>query len=328
MAHLRRKIANHGLDQAAKYIVENAAECYAVMLDGPDKYTKVGNTRFGGDPDLPVGFQWPCDGDRDAPETRFSNFVAQINFAELPPLQGGSPLPRQGILYIFVKSMEGEAERVILDTLYFDGHPSSLTRVPSPDSERLQNEYLVDLRPQEIRAVPAVSLPNYRRDFRKAIQTLTEEDEVDVETRRIELLCDLQAKGQIGQILGFANAGDERENLYRQFYLARIGKRRLIYNDYWDSMQEYEADIEDWRQRGELGWVKGHEAMREGVTWLVDNREKIAKGVSEWLLLCQIESNREMDFWINDADPLYTFIRHEDLANRDFSCMAAEVTQA
>jgi uncharacterized protein YwqG len=67
--------------------------------------------------------------------------------------------------------------------------------------------------------------------------------------------------------------------------------------------------------------------MREGVTWLVENRDMIARSVTEWRLLLRIDSNAQMDFWINDADPLYSFIRHEDLARRDFSDIAGEVTQ-
>ncbi len=34
-----------------------------------------------------------------------------------------------------------------------------------------------------------------------------------------------------------------------------------------------------------------------------------------------------MNLTINDADPLYVFIRNEDLAKRDFSDLAGEVTQ-
>lgn len=67
--------------------------------------------------------------------------------------------------------------------------------------------------------------------------------------------------------------------------------------------------------------------MRGGVTWLVDNREMIARGTAEWRLLLRIDSNAEMDFWINDADPLYCFIRDADLARCDFSNLAGEVTQ-
>ena len=48
---------------------------------------------------------------------------------------------------------------------------------------------------------------------------------------------------------------------------------------------------------------------------------------AQWCMLFQIYSNQQMQLLINDADPLYVFIRNEDLANRNFQNLAGEVTQ-
>jgi uncharacterized protein YwqG len=324
LAELDAAIARRHLSDVAEEIRNNATECYAMVALADDDYSELGNTRFGGDPDLPDGLGWPVDPDREEPT--FSNFIAQINFAELPQLSMSSGLPSRGILYLFVRYMECAAEPVVLDSLYFDGPTDLLARRRSPGPESLCDEYLVDLIPQRIRAVPAVSLANFRKQFRQYIEENTQEiDGEDGNLRRIYLDSDLRREGQIGQLLGYANAGDERENLYRQVVLARLGKRSLVYNDYWDSMQEYEAYIETWRTNKQL--VNMYQGMREGVEWLTSNRDMISDSVNQLRLLFQLDSNSQMNLNINDADPLYVFIKDGDLARRDFSNLAGEVTQ-
>jgi uncharacterized protein YwqG len=91
---LHEKISKCQLEGIADFIIENAVECYSMTVAAREDYSTVGNTRFGGDPDLPRSYSWPCDGSPEDPISRFCNFIAQINFAELPPLTAGSPLPR------------------------------------------------------------------------------------------------------------------------------------------------------------------------------------------------------------------------------------------
>lgn len=317
-------ITRHHLDSVADEIRGNAEACYAMVTTGQDDYSTVGGTRFGGDPDLPAGATWPTDPDKDKPT--YSNFIAQINFAELPPLSESTGLPSSGILYLFVRYMDAASEPVILDSLYFDGPIETLARRSVPDTTALCDEYLVNLIPQRIQAVPAVSLANYREHLRKYVDEHTQKvDGADGGDRFHHLMADMRRKDQIGQVLGFANAGDESENLYRQVALGRLGKRNLIYADYWPTMQAYDAYIEKYRHDERS--MKYHEAMRDGVQWLISNREMIANVVDQWCLLFRIDSNLPMELNMNDADPLYVFIQQADLARADFSDLAGEVTQ-
>jgi len=295
-----------------------------LIATGKDDYSSVGNTRFGGDPDLPKGVEWPTI--PDAVARRYSNFIAQINFGEIPRFPNDDVFPTSGLLYVFVRYMESAAEPVVLDAVFFDGDVSALHRHDSPRGDSLCVECLVDLVPQRITAIPAISIASFRRSFRRYVEDNTEDvNGEDGEIRRINLESDLARDGQIGQFLGFANAGDERENLYRQLVLARLGKRQLVYNDYWESMPEYEAYIEQWKNNEQL--VKEYRGMREGVMWLTSHRELISRHVDEWRLLFRLNSNMAMNLNINDADPLYVFIRHEDFGNRNFSNLAGAVTQ-
>jgi Domain of unknown function (DUF1963) len=58
----------------------------------------LGQSKVGGKPDLPSGFEWPCEGDDDdAP----LGFVAQLNLAELRSADLGKQLPATGMLWVF-----------------------------------------------------------------------------------------------------------------------------------------------------------------------------------------------------------------------------------
>jgi uncharacterized protein YwqG len=320
LARLKAEIARHRLEGAADLILRCASECYAMEVVAEDDYRRVGGTRFGGDPDLPAGFDWPSAVGPGGRDRRYSNFVAQIDFAELPPLAAGSPLPRSGLLYLFVRSMESAADPVLLDAHFFDGARRSLRRVPSPDADELADEYLADLIPHRVRAVPAVSLPFYSKAFRAALEDGRDFHWHDLDPE--------PARGpRVGQLLGYANARDVRQNLYRHVVLGRLGRRELIYNDYWSSVGEYEAYIREWAGKGEKDLVTMYEEMRPGVTWLVDRREEIGRAEAEWRLLFRLDSNAPMNLSINDADPLYAFVRQGELAAGRFGDLAGEVTQ-
>jgi uncharacterized protein YwqG len=321
---LNHLIIHHKLDAVADEIRKNTAECFALVVDERDDYSRLGNTRLGGEPDLPVGVDWPFVEDNG--ERRFANFVAQINFAELPRSIDDQSLPESGILYLFVRYMESASEPVVMDSIFYDGDMATLARRESPAYDELCDEYLVDLIPQKIKAVPAISLASYRKNFQRYVeQHAGKVGGKDGESRRYELQSALHLEGQIAQLLGFANAGDERENLYRKLVLAKMGKRRLVNRDYWDSMDEYEAYIQQFNYDAKM--VQFYERMREGVIWLTTNGAAIQQAVDEWRLLLRIDSNFAMNLNINDADPLYVFIRHEDLANRNFWNLVGEVTQ-
>lgn len=83
-----------------------------------------GATRFGGWPDLPASVEYPRD-----EEGGLYTFMAQLNLAELAPLQ--NYLPRQGWLYFFMAD-DQEIEGPVVS--YFPGSVQELLPfVPEPD---------------------------------------------------------------------------------------------------------------------------------------------------------------------------------------------------
>jgi hypothetical protein len=64
------------------------------------------------------------------------------------------------------------------------------------------------------------------------------------------------------------------------------------------------------------------------VRWILANRERIAAEAARWQVLLKVESNHPMDLWVNDADPVFVFIRTDDLKAGDFSRLRAVATQS
>jgi len=324
---LNSAIANHRLEAVASQIKSNASECWALVASQRDDYSLVGNTRFGGEPDLPVGVEWPTHlfNTRYCNERKNSNFIAQINFSEMPQLPNEDILPTSGLLYIFINYMEAASDPVLLHGIYFDGDFSTLKRHQTPPLESLCNDHLGALVPQSITTVPSVSVATHHESFLQQVDDNTDTyDYADGDMRLIELGYDLDRNqnGQIGQLLGFANSGDYQDKLYRNVVLEQLGKRNIMY---WDSIDKYDAFVEKFKP-GELS-TDSVQRNREDIEWLMSNRELFSSHIDQWRLLFRIDSNSAMNLSINDSDPLYVFIRNEDLANKNFSNLAGEVTQ-
>jgi uncharacterized protein YwqG len=178
---LRQKIAEQGwsnlADSVVELIVENVTECVALALDGPEDYTRTGNSRYGGVPDLPPDLEWP----RSARGNRFE-FLVQIALSEVPqPV--GSVLPDRGILYCFVEEYESLAEGVC-HILYSDADPATLKRCPIPESEEereqegfgLYESYYGTNKPHKLKAQVALDLADWYSPGYEAIIEAIEAD--------------------------------------------------------------------------------------------------------------------------------------------------------
>jgi uncharacterized protein YwqG len=320
---LDARIAAQGLERVSALIHQRAAPCYAVVVQSAEDYARVGNSRLGGLPDLPVEVAWPTAMNvTDRRKTCSAAFLGQINFAELPPLGSPSPLPATGLLQVFVPYIESAGEPVPVSPVFSPGNAALRRRSP-PRGSVLCDEYLDGLTPVRVRFVPWVSLPHYDHNFAEEVEGGVGGGP-EACLRRIDLAQSLRHPGQIGQVLGYANAGDENQNLYRQISLTRMGQRARMYADHWDSMEAYEHTL---TESAGTPFLESQQQMRPGVEWLMAHRDEIAAEAAEWRLLLQVDSNQEMNLMINDADPLYVFIRDADLARSDFGDLAGEVTQ-
>jgi len=327
---LNAKIDEHSLGAARELIFAKSIECIAVSSIGADDYSETGNSRFGGDPDLPEGFEWPKALDYQRKEKSL-NFICQINFADLPKLEGRETLPESGLLSLFLQFMESAAEPVEVVAFMLDAD-AGLVRRPSPSEDDLIDEYMVELTPNRVAFTPTIDCDAFDRKFRKELIEVCRADDTkngrepsdDWLDNLMSMTLELPGPG-FAYMYGFANTYDIEDELLRQVALSQLGLRQHQFSDYWESMEDYEATIERYRDNESM--LKMYQGMRVGVEELLEKATDIESMTSRWRHFLTITSNREMQLNINDADPMYVFVEKQRLDVGDFGKLACEVTQ-
>lgn len=85
------------------------------------------------------------------------------------------------------------------------------------------------------------------------------------------------------------------------------------------------------------GWIAGAAFRRlvaEGrkwriaVRWILENRDRIDAEIDQWHSLIWINSNRQMDLWINDADPVYFLAKADQDGKLDLARVHVGATQS
>lgn len=107
---IERRITEFELDKFKEPILRRATLGIAVTTVAPDDYSIVGNTRFGGHPDLPVEMEYPMD------DGLYQNFLCQINLLDIAHLR--HDLPKEGMLYFFMIDSE-IASDVNINVFYY-----------------------------------------------------------------------------------------------------------------------------------------------------------------------------------------------------------------
>lgn len=95
--HLQQLFAACALEKYWTTVSPLVSPGVAVNLTPADEALfTVGESKVGGQPDLPDYYEWPKD-EKGKP----LSFIAQFNLAELAPFEKENILPRQGMLYFF-----------------------------------------------------------------------------------------------------------------------------------------------------------------------------------------------------------------------------------
>lgn len=134
--------------------VEQALKAICINPIKPDDYSKIGNTRFGGMPDMPKGQLYPTfSNEHDEDEFCHFIFFAQLNCEELAPLQ--NYLPRRGMLYFYAEGEEDFNCRVMY-------HPNTeqLQSAKSLADIEINNGYIDEpYTPYAVECQPMVAIP-------------------------------------------------------------------------------------------------------------------------------------------------------------------------
>lgn len=313
MDDVEAMIVRGGFEPAAGIVRERVLPCLHVMADG-EAGGALGATRFGGLPDLPEGTVWPAalDGER-------LMFLAQLDLAEVARRGGASALPGEGLLSIFAGDLQGAPETGAAAMLTPAGTP--LVRMQAPDGHEA-------LKPVAVRFEAGLTLPCGEHLFEDAVEAAAPECEFDV--LHDAAFAREMAEGPdrlIGQILGHAMTTlDDLHAWLAIRELGQAGKYNLLIWETWEAWEDAKK-MEHKPKRGKAyhPWSAEDD---ETVRWTLANRERIAAEAARWQVLLKVESNHPMDLWVNDANPVYVFIRSDDLKAGDFSRLRVAATQS
>jgi uncharacterized protein YwqG len=294
---LRRLIAKHALTPVEDAIVEEAAECSLLVRGSREDYAAVGNSRYGGVPDLPPSIPWPrnCES--------YLNFLMQVNLRDVPTITG-SPLPKSGMLYFFLDCDEDGSD-VAAQVRFFKGSQTSLRKATAPPNEMLCEPYYRNLMPHKIKNDCRIDVPNVGSHLFNQVRQSAEMNvtgdagdrlfQLSNEARRkTSALENIRNSRDVGQLLGCVPWSDEGADLREYAVLKSIGKSAYISDS----------------------------------TYMKRDQKKLRAGAVDWRLLWRIRSNLRVGISIHDAGEFNILITIADLKNRDFSKVYVEVESA
>ena len=310
MAELDSLIERTGHTGSASQIRAVARPCLHLFEAGTGESAPLGETRFGGVPDLPVGSDWPRD-----PEGAPLRFYAQIALRELDRTAIAEALPETGMLSFFAGDLQTESIPV---KVMLTPQGIELGRHRSPADH---DPDIGTLNPVSARFEPGLSFPDFDANWTEAIEHDNPDGDLDALNEGF-----LPPFPVLGQLLGYApwSQDDLRAQLHFSD-IGRPGQERLLIFQNWADWEQGKA-IES-RLRGGMIYRPWSARDDDNVRWILDHREAITDGVNRWRSLLTIESNKAMNLWINDANAIYFFIDRDDLRAGDFTRVRALTTQ-
>lgn len=156
-------IHEHGLSEYQDEILASARPAIFMRL-GKAEPGQVGQSRIGGEPDLPASIPWLKDDSLDM----YFRFLMQINLAELPDFPE-NPFPRQGMIYLFVIDYEQDANQLV----FYTG-TELLQPTPLPNDREFCNDWCVDLVPHRLTFHLSPDIPRWSsEDYNLLCEKLT-----------------------------------------------------------------------------------------------------------------------------------------------------------
>ena len=151
---LDQLIEKHQLEEYKKDIYSLSKETILINSSLEEDYSELGNTRFGGVPDLPFGIEWPKSKYQDVLLT----FLCQINLSDIKLEK--SVLPTEGILYYFLGDVD-DSEDIENKVLFYDGDLSNLKKHPEMNRENFFEDYYLETKPHKGEVIYSLTLPDF-----------------------------------------------------------------------------------------------------------------------------------------------------------------------
>lgn len=292
-------IKENKLEDIRDLLYKYAEPCIEICVEEEENYTKVGNSRIGGYPDLPSNIQWPCE------EDEYYTFIAQINLSELPQ-NVVEELPKEGILYFFL-GIDEPSYDIEHKVFYYNGDITKLEKTMPPKGKE---EVCFDEREFiscKVSFNPQISIKIDSEASEKIFQ-----DYIEI----YEILC-----CSSDTIWGQADA---KRDAY--FYRNELGS--LMFNHY-KSIEELMKEIEEKRTDGneEYAQILEGEVLPKLIHYN-KNKELHEKGIEEWHSLLKLSSLDEVGMCWWDAGDLEFLINKTDLKNLNFTNTYADIASS
>lgn len=306
-----------GLENAREAILRHAKPCFHMIAGKPAAGAPLGGTRLGGAPDLAAGTAWPRG------DYGYCGFLGQLDLADVRTRTGCLDLPAEGLLSLFVDYIESAGDPVPVRAILTPAG-TALERLAAPEGEEAYGAYVNRLKPVSIEAFrPGVTVPVMGLDLHATVEALAPDGDFE----RLQDAVSQQPTGAIGRLLGqgFDHDGSDLRLALHARQIGREGLERFAFIKDWDEWLSLKR-IESRLRNGTIyrPWTDDQD---DQVRYFLDNRDAFFAGADALRLLVLIESNRAMDMWINDADPIFLFIPAANLAKGDFTVLFGAVTQ-
>lgn len=267
----------------------------------PEDYLKIGNTRIGGNPDLPKHMDYPSN------EFGYYNLLIQLNFNELEEII--EPLPSTGILYLF----QGEEDSNDYITYYFDGDLEDLElKYPPKDKENLNSAHI----DEQFKGVKVKYQLNYFYGY-FFLEELKK--------------FNLEAYEEFQQVVGFESAQilGYSPNGSLSAYRVLNGFSHLEYTVLSDSLgfgEEYNRQFEVLISEAEKLLQKDNDNDKKELLEYYnqlksydENKEYHFENVKNAILLLSIPSLEKCGMIWSDYHTLYLHLMKEDIKNLNFN---------
>ncbi|MCT4580450.1 MAG: DUF1963 domain-containing protein [Flavobacteriales bacterium] len=269
------------LEKHQKALELLALKAVCINTTEADNYSQIGNTRFGGLPDLPLGENYPSWHYQYDEETTDYHliFIGQLNCEELAPYQ--DYLPRTGMLYFYLQDEESFNCKVI----YHPKHELQ-SALNLKEQELTFYDSIEPYHPFRVKLSSFVALPSFYSDeYWYQFVNAPELNNLEDYNHEDHKAFTEEVRTQLAKALG-------KTGVYRAW-------NNCYYQDEHHSINDYV--------------FTQHESPQEQAAL------KHKGNPEDWVLLLKVCSDNNTGFCFWDAGELFFVIHKSDLAKMDFS---------
>lgn len=293
---------------------------YLIKLDGKEDYSKVGNSRLGGVPDLPSNFKYPIVIENG--QIKHYVFIAQINLTEIPS-NSENILPNNGMLYFFIHN-DNESMSKVEHLVLYSKEIKELKKFEVPHNVQFTGtSYTKPFTSQKITFKPERSIDLYHLSENHSAYLESKADFYQIFDRKSRLEGYHYGGGSIIE----ANIIQELEVLpYEETFFLTSGY--LIGHKLYSESNQFHLDyynkkIKESQNEDDINKHKNSiQEINDKIELekrLLTKKEYYKDLLNKWKLILAIDSVDECGMLWWDASMLEFYINTDYLSNEDFS---------